>query len=66
MARGDKQRGSYKAQGRQSRYRFNRLVGDFSWAVEIASVMNYAMSYVRRALASAPVSDWAGRDRCLI
>ena len=47
-ARRDKQCGSCKAQGRQSGHRFNRLVGDFSWAVEIASAMNYAMSYVRR------------------
>ena len=37
-----------QAQGRQSGHRFNRLVGDFSWAVEIASAMNYAMSYARR------------------
>ena len=48
MARGDKQCGSCKAQGRQSGHSFNRLVGDFSLAVEIASAMNYAMSYAHR------------------
>jgi hypothetical protein len=33
-----------RRKGRQSGHRFNRLVGDFGWTVEIASAVNDAMS----------------------